>query len=131
MKSSVYFILALSLSSCASGIYKEDNVEQLPPAEYLDRLSQAPDALIIDVRTGMEYRKNHLDKAVNASYLSFAFGKKMEGFARNQPVFIYCETAHRSPYAAKKLHKMGFERIIDLQGGHKALRRYKSISAHY
>lgn len=126
MKSITYLIVALCLSSCASGIYKEGNVEQLPPAEYLERLSQTPGALVIDVRTGMEYRKSHIENAVNASYLSFAFGKKVEDFPRNQTVFIYCETAHRSPFAAKKLHKMGFERIIDLEGGHKALRRYQN-----
>ncbi|MEM7039694.1 MAG: rhodanese-like domain-containing protein, partial [Bacteroidota bacterium] len=32
-------------------------------------------------------------------------------------VFIYCETAHRSPVAAKKLHRVGIRPVYDLKGG--------------
>jgi rhodanese-related sulfurtransferase len=38
-------------------------------------------------------------------------------------VFIYCETAHRSPMAARKLRRIGFVEITDLKKGYKPYRK--------
>ena len=114
-----------SFFGCAKSIYQYDTVEQLPPEEYLTRLDAEEDAYLLDIRTGMEYKKNHIEGAEHANFLSFSFGKKIAPLDTTRTVFIYCETAHRSPYVAKKLWKRGFRKIIDLEGGYRALRRYQ------
>lgn len=90
------------------------------PAEmYAGQLDSTTEAIIIDVRTPMEYNKGHIEGAVNISYLGFGFKRKVAKLDNDLPVFIYCQTAHRSPLAAKVLHKQGFKEVHDLKGGFK------------
>ncbi len=116
---------ALGLTSCASRIYQQEGVEQLAPSDYLSALETSDEAYLLDIRTPMEYRKAHLEGAVNINFISFSFGKKIKELDADRPVFIYCHTAHRSPFVAKKLHKRGFTRIVDLEGGYRAMKRHR------
>jgi len=119
----LFTLLISTFFSCSQKIYHEANVQQLPPTEYLKELEAHPEAYLLDIRTGFEYRRNHLERAKNISYLSGSFSKKITKLDTTKTVFIYCETAHRSPMAARKLWKKGFHQIIDLKGGHKQLRK--------
>ena len=118
------FMATLMLFSC-NKVYQKENVEQLEPTAYLEKLHQSSDYYLLDIRTPMEYRKNHIEDAQNINFLGFSFGKKINKLDKDKTVFIYCETAHRSPMVAKKLQKKGFRHIVDLAGGHKALRKLK------
>lgn len=75
------------------------------------------DHIIIDVRTPAEHRKSHLHGAVNYSYFSLKFGRMVEHLDRNELVFLYCETGHRSPLAARRMKRKGFRRVVDMKGG--------------
>jgi len=112
-----------SCLGCASGVYEQEAVETLPPNAYLMALEETPHAYLLDIRTPVEYRKDHLPGARNFNFLSFSFGKKLDTLDKERPVFIYCQTAHRSPFVAKKLHKRGFRRIVDLEGGFRMLQK--------
>ena len=90
---------------------------QLSPEDYLKKLASTPDRYLIDVRTAGEHKKTWMKGSLNFSLLDFNFGKKVRNLERSKPVFLYCETAHRSPFAARKLHKLGFKEIIDLRKG--------------
>lgn len=112
-------LIIFSLFSCATnhhltriGIY-----QQVDPTEYSKYLRQ--DVNIIDVRTKSEFRKTHIEGAINASYLSGHFSEIVTSnqLDKTKPILIYCETQHRSPLAANKLYKMGFNNIIDLDKG--------------
>ena len=113
------FIILVCLCSCSAnkltnkGVYKE-----LEPAEY-DALLKVENVNIIDVRTKGEFKKSHIKGAVNASYFSGKFLKLVEEchLDTNKTTLIYCETQHRSPIAAKRLYKVGFNKIIDLKKG--------------
>jgi rhodanese-related sulfurtransferase len=90
------------------------------PAEmYAEQIDSTDDMIIIDVRTPMEYKQGHIENAINISYLGFGFKRKIAKLDNDLPVFIYCQTAHRSPLAAKALHKQGFKEVHDLNGGFK------------
>ncbi len=93
--------------------------EIVTPERYYELMSDFDSINLIDVRTKAEYNKLHLPGAVNASFLSMKFEKivKELNLDPSKPTFIYCETAHRSPYAAKVLIDLGFVRVIDLKKG--------------
>ena len=109
-------IFGIGLSSCTSKKY----YQKLPVAEYeakLEEARKAPDSYyLIDVRTPGEYGKGHMDGAQNLNFLK-KFKKQAKTLSPDRTAFIYCETAHRSPLAAKKLHKAGFKTVYDLKGG--------------
>ncbi len=118
-----WLALLIIFSGCHyTKIYSSANHALLDKAEYLNRIEALHNELIIDVRTPMEYSRGHLDSAINISFISFSFGKRAKQLDSTRPVFIYCETAHRSPYAMRKLKKLGFKRVYDLKKGYSVLR---------
>lgn len=111
-------IACILLTSC--GIHKLEKrgiYQELNPEEYLNSINE--NTQIIDVRTAKEYNKSHIEGATNISYLSGDFKHMVDTipFDKTVPVFIYCETQHRSLVAAKILAKKGFAHIIDLNKG--------------
>lgn len=95
------------------GIYSE-----VTAAEYALAIRQ-PGINLIDVRTAAEYQKSHLANAVNINYFSGKFKKSVReaNLDPSLPTYIYCETQHRSLFAAKVLYRQGFRKIYDLDKG--------------
>lgn len=76
---------------------------------------------LVDVRTRLEYNSGHIENAVNIDFFDRAnFNENFAGFDRKQPIYIYCRSGNRSQRTAKKLIKIGFQKIYDLKGGYKA-----------
>lgn len=86
-------------------------------ATYARVLADSTDRVLIDVRTPGEHAKGHLPGAVNRSYLSFRFGRLVRDLDRSTLVLLYCHTCHRSPLAARRMKRLGFRRVVDLEGG--------------
>ena len=103
------------------GIYKEFSSQEF------EKLLQQDNLNIIDVRTKSEYNKSHIKGAVNASYLSGEFSTIVSDYNLDTTrlTLIYCETQHRSLFAARKLYKLGFNNIVDLQKGMRIWREKK------
>ncbi|MFN8284060.1 MAG: rhodanese-like domain-containing protein [Chitinophagales bacterium] len=105
-------ILVISLSSCNE--YPKD---KLGVVDFANKIKEYPNAQIIDVRTPEEFSKGHLINAVNIDYHSNDFNKQLDAFDKQQPVFVYCLSGSRSSSAGKKMHKSGFEKVYQLDGG--------------
>ncbi len=80
-------------------------------------LADSTDHVLIDVRTRGEHARAHLPGAINRSFLSFRYGRLVRDLDRSRLVLLYCQTCHRSPLAARRMKRMGFRRVVDLQGG--------------
>ena len=125
MKFNAFVILMISMTAligCNRNIYDSATIRQLPKEEYLAKLASTPGAYLLDIRTGMEYRRAHIDGAVSMSLLSSAFDDRIAELDTARPVFLYCETAHRSPFATMKLKKAGSTEIYDLEKGYSTIR---------
>ncbi len=115
---------AIINSSCTyKKIYNSPTIKQIPLKEYISEIKENDDILIIDVRTPSEYKKSHYPNAINVNLLK-SFKKDTENMDTSKTVFIYCETAHRSPYAAKFLKQNGFTKIYDLEKGYSQIKKY-------
>lgn len=91
---------------------------KLSPAAYATVLKDSSNYYLVDVRTAAEYKRAHLNGAVNFSYLNFHIGRDIDSLDRNKLVLVYCQTCHRSPLAARKMKHMGFRKVYDLKGGY-------------
>lgn len=117
-------VVLMSFPGCFSVRNTADfNYVKLAPDAYAAMLRDSSDHVLIDVRTPAEHRRSHLDGAVNHSYFSLRFGRMVKDLDRNKLVFLYCETCHRSPLAARRMKRMGFRRVVDLKGGHARWRK--------
>src|SRR5207302_4057121 len=87
------------------------------PAEVQRRLASGERVVVIDVRDPDEYRDGHLEAATNISrgFLEFRVGTAVTD--PSTPVVLYCQTGLRSLLAAKALKELGYQNVINLQGG--------------
>lgn len=75
-------------------------------------------AQILDVRTPGEYQSGHIEKALLANWNDKAEFERRIGFLdKEKPVYIYCLAGGRSHAAAARLNELGFQKIVELQGG--------------
>lgn len=122
MKLPCFIILSFALcgiTGCFTVRSKKDfSYSKLTPAEYATVLKDSSNYYLIDVRTAKEYKRSHLEGAVNFSYLNFHIGRDVDSLDRNKLVLVYCQTCHRSPLAARKMKNMGFRKVYDLKGGY-------------
>lgn len=112
-------LISILLTACGlKKLERKGQYKELSGEKYNHYLN-SNQVNLIDVRTPKEYRKSHIDGAVNASYFNKGFKAKIDSLRLDPslPTLIYCETQHRSLFAAKILHKKGFKNIIDLDKG--------------
>lgn len=72
----------------------------------------------MDVRTPGEVAAGKLKNAINIDFRSPSFVSKLEKLDREKAYFIYCRSGVRSANACKRMHKMGFTKLVNLSGGY-------------
>ena len=98
----------------------------LPADLFMVELALTSDAVLIDLRTPQEIRKDKLmDQAVNLDYLSDTFDEEIETLDRLRPYFLYDDGGKRAPLAASLMAQRGFRQIAYLQGGRKEIREFE------
>jgi len=114
----------LTMSCTYRNIYNTETIKQIPIDEYISKIQtlDSDSVIIIDVRTPAEYDISHYPTAINVNYFK-NFKKETASLDTSKTVFIYCETAHRSPYAAKILKQNGFTKIYDLEKGYSQIKK--------
>ena len=97
---------------------KDPRIQILDPKGYKALMKEHSPVQLVDVRTQREFDQGHLQGAVLVDYFDQQnFLKSFESFRKDLPLFIYCRSGNRSQKAARKLLQLGFEKVIDLQGG--------------
>ena len=116
--------LTFGLHSCVySFLKKSDAYKEMNNQQYHSEITEGRvenSINILDIRTTGEYEKSHIEGALNSSLLNKEFKYKIRSFKidPNKPTYIYCETQHRSHFAARiMIKKLGFTNIIDLDKG--------------
>jgi molybdopterin/thiamine biosynthesis adenylyltransferase/rhodanese-related sulfurtransferase len=92
-------------------------VPEQGPGELKKRLDAREPVVVVDVRDPDEYRDGHIEDAANISrgFLEFRIGTVAADPAT--PIVLYCQSGLRSMLAAKSLKELGYENVINLQGG--------------
>src|SRR5215813_5238399 len=87
------------------------------PQELKRRIEAREPLVLIDVRDADEYRDGSIESATNISrgFLEFRIGAAAPD--PTTPVVLYCQTGLRSMLAAKALHDLGYQNVVNLQGG--------------
>lgn len=72
--------------------------------------------LILDTRSLEEYQVSHLKNAQWVGYEEFTLDK-IDNFARDTTIVLYCSVGYRSDIVGKKLQEAGFQYVYNLWGG--------------
>jgi hydroxyacylglutathione hydrolase len=97
-----------------------DRIESISPEELAARLAKTPDAPVFDVRKKSEYDSEHLEVAENAP-LDFV-NESMLQMPKDKTTYIHCAGGYRSMIFTSILRARGYENLVEVQGGFKALK---------
>lgn len=71
------------------------------------------DAVVIDVRTPVEYAAGHLDGAVNIDVQAADFDSRIAALPASGDYVVYCRSGNRSASAAARMGKLGYAGVTD------------------
>ena len=89
--------------------------EPISGPDFDDKLRAAreiPGAVILDVRSAVEYAGGHVPGAVNVPLNQIPTMDR----TKDTPLFLYCQNGARSQRGCKALDKLGFTRVTNLGG---------------
>lgn len=90
---------------------------EVTPEQLLAHLDRPTVPVIVDVRSGVEFRAGHVPGAVHMPFWSTIFRAGQLGARKRDPVVVYCGHGPRARMAAAALRLRGF-RDVRLLGGH-------------
>lgn len=85
--------------------------------EAQSALAEAPDVLILDVRTPGEYQSGHIPGAQNIDFRSPDFETRLKALDRDAQYFVYCRTGNRSGVVLAMMQRLGFTWVWHLAKG--------------
>ncbi|MCC6725273.1 MAG: MBL fold metallo-hydrolase [Saprospiraceae bacterium] len=96
-----------------------DTIESIGAEELAKNLKQYDYSHVLDVRRPSEFAAEHI-KDVESVPLDF-INDYMGDLDRSKQYFIHCAGGYRSMIAASILKSRGFEKVVDIKGGFKAI----------
>ena len=109
-----FILLSVLFTSCTNSQTSKTN---LSPIEFSNKISESPEAVILDVRTPQEFSEGHIENAKNADWNGNQFELQIAKFDKTKPLFVYCLGGGRSASASSKLRSNGFKEVYELDGG--------------
>jgi phage shock protein E len=107
--------LILTLFFLITPVFANDFIS----SEEAHRLVEKEKALLLDVRTLVEYKLKHIKgaKRIGVSEVPEKLSEieEMAG-GKDKPIVVYCLSGGRSESAKKTLEKAGFKRVYNLGG---------------
>ena len=81
------------------------------------RLDRGDQFVLVDVREESEYAKDHLPGAIHLGkgIIERDIEERVPGL--NTPIVLYCGGGYRSALAADNLQKMGYTKVLSMDGG--------------
>lgn len=94
----------------------------ITPRQLHERLQRGGKLHLLDVRTPAEHAEIHVPGVhlVPLDRLDAAQLAGVNGFAKDQPIYIFCRSGGRANQAAVKLKKGGYQACVVVEGGTEA-----------
>ena len=103
--------------SFAGLVIAELKVRDVSAAEAATILMENPEIGILDVRTGFEFDRGHLEGAVNLNYYSRKFKSMLDELDKEKTWLVHCRSGVRSGKTLPLMEAAGFKSVIHLKDG--------------
>ena len=101
----------------------DDAVATMDVVAAKDYVAGHDDAVIVDVRTPIEFEMSHITGAVNVNVQDDAFGEMIAKLDPDKTYIVHCTknpVGGRSMRALDSLQELGFKNLYSLEGGYLA-----------
>lgn len=86
--------------------------------EWVDKLGQDNNAVIMDVRTPEEMEQGQIADAINLNiYLGHEFLEELKKLDKSKNYYVYCRSGQRSRQACAIMNSIGISNAYNLMGG--------------
>lgn len=75
------------------------------------------DIQIVDVRTPKEFKKGHLENAININFYDKDFKDQLGKLDKEKTTFVYCHSAGRSGRSMATFKLLNFKKVYDMDKG--------------
>ena len=115
-------LVTLSISFLCFTSLAQKKVTLIDKNEFSEILqSHKGNITLIDVRTIEEFEKGTINSALNIDFWDPEFENKCKRqLDKENKIIVFCAGGGRSALASKKLSKLGFRMIYDLEGGYES-----------
>lgn len=103
-----------------------DTIQSISADELADLQSKNSSINILDVRKNSEYQSEHIITAENAP-LDF-INDSMAAIDKDKTYYVHCAGGYRSMVFVSTLRARGFDNLIDVKGGFKAIKDSNKFS---
>ena len=105
------------LSNLFSFLSGPTQYENLSGQDFAERVKNDPKAVVVDVRSVMEFKSGRLPGAKNIDVSDPRFLEKFEALGKDKHFYLYCRSGARSASACSLLARHGFENLVNMSGG--------------
>ncbi len=114
-------LFAVSLAQASDDV--QDSVTAIEVNDAREFVAQHEDAVILDVRTPVEYKMSHITGSVNVNVQDESFDDMVIALDPNKTYIVHCTknpADGRSSRALETLRSLGFTHLYSLEGGYVA-----------
>ena len=97
-----------------------DTITRVSADELAAITAKDPNAEIVDVRKDSEYKSEHVENAISAP-LDFV-NDSMLKLKKDKTYYVHCAGGYRSMIFTSILRSRGFQNLVDVKGGFKAIK---------
>jgi glyoxylase-like metal-dependent hydrolase (beta-lactamase superfamily II)/rhodanese-related sulfurtransferase len=117
--------LSGGIDSWKQALKELDTIQQVTVEDLAKKQGTNGDIAILDVRKTSEFLSEHVIGAENAPLDSI--NDAMSSIDKNKTYYVHCAGGYRSMIFTSILRARGFENLIDVQGGFKAIKENKQF----
>ena len=92
-------------------------VANLGPQEFAEGFRNDPDAVLLDVRTDMEYGMGHIPGAELMDIMDPRLMDMIGQLDKSRKYYVYCRSGNRSMQVCRIMQRNGFEHTYNLGRG--------------
>jgi len=118
MKKILYGVLGLLVIIALALTFKTSSVGgSLNGSNFINKFKETPNAVLLDVRTPVEFGVSHIPDSVNLDYESLNFKDEVKKLDSSKTYFVYCRSGNRSSKAIVIMKEEAIKNIYELHGG--------------
>lgn len=95
----------------------DDSYIDLDSKSFSDLLKNKKDAVLVDVRTQMEYNMGHIPGSLLIDISHPTFFDEIAKLDKNKEYLLYCRSGSRSYHAGQQMVMLGFKKVYNLESG--------------
>tara|TARA_B100000809_G_scaffold125132_1_gene123397 strand:+ start:577 stop:969 length:393 start_codon:yes stop_codon:yes gene_type:complete len=117
MKIIIKSLLILFIISGGSALAQQSKL--ITPKVFKEKIeAEKGDFQVIDIRTSKEFKKGHLENAININFYNKKFNDQLSKLDKEKTTYVYCHSAGRSARSMATFKLLNFKQVYDMDKGY-------------